>query len=62
MMMRGNEFDVLRIAKTPEEVLSAVWAFDEELVVQMAKSIAPLAKKNVSEQNVHTIPKGINEV
>ena len=62
MMMRGNEFDVLRITKTPEEVLSAVWAFDEELVVQMAKSMAPFAKKNVVVQNPDVVQKGINEI
>jgi uncharacterized protein (TIGR00725 family) len=31
MMMRGNERDVFRIARTPEEALSALWAFDEEM-------------------------------
>ena len=62
MMMRGNEFDVLRITKTPEEVLSAVWAFDEELVVQMVKSMAPFAKKNVAVQNPEVVQKGINEI
>lgn len=31
MMMRGNEMEVLRVVSNPEEALSALWAFDEEM-------------------------------
>lgn len=44
MEMRGTEFNVLRVVNTPEEAVSALWAFDEELA-GMDHSNCPICMK-----------------